>query len=244
MIATKQVKPNSLTESISAWKDLYSYKYQFKLINRSEPNSTFADDALRHAEECGCIKIYYPLALPTRQLRFLFICKNKSDYDRFKEQLSDNKILKNLYSVSNLTEFNITEVEDNLKKILKQEQDRMALNSPVKRRGRPSNRTYKEPSVAIYVDDYSKGSIRVPMEISDDLHESENTYGKTFQTGDRVYVTVNNRQGNVTKMVSDDVVEVEFEANGTYPARIDRYYVDEVELIDMDETVDELDDAF
>lgn len=62
---------------------------------------------------------------------------------------------------------------------------------------------------------------------------------KRFNNGDRVYVTVNNRQGNVTKMVSNDVVEVEFEANGTYPARIDRYYVDEVELIDMTPDLEE-----
>lgn len=62
---------------------------------------------------------------------------------------------------------------------------------------------------------------------------------KRFNNGDRVYVTVNNRQGTVTKMVSNDVVEVEFEANGTYPARIDRYYVDEVELIDMTPELDE-----
>ena len=238
----EEVKPNSLTESISSWKDLYSYKYQFKLINRSEPNSTFADDALRHAEKCGCVKIYYPLALSTRQLRFIFICKSESDYNRFKEQLSENKILRNLYSVSNLTEFNVTEVEDNLKKILKQEQDRIALNAPVKRRGRPNNRTYKEPSVAIYVDDYSKGSIRIPMEIRGDLHESEITSGKTFQTGDHVYVTVANRQGIITKLIGNDVVEVEFEGDFMRPARTDRYYTSELEKIDMSMSDDEYND--
>lgn len=74
---------------------------------------------------------------------------------------------------------------------------------------------------------------------ANDRHYLEEAAGKRFNNGDRVYVTVNNRQGTVTKMVSNDVVEVEFEANGTYPARIDRYYVDEVELIDMTPELDE-----
>ena len=75
---------------------------------------------------------------------------------------------------------------------------------------------------------------------ANDRHYLDEAAGKRFNNGDRVYVTVNNRQGNVTKMISNDVVEVEFEANGTYPARIDRYYVDEVELIFSDD----LDDDF
>lgn len=74
---------------------------------------------------------------------------------------------------------------------------------------------------------------------ANDRHYLEEAAGKRFNNGDRVYVTVNNRQGTVTKMISNDVVEVEFEANGTYPARIDRYYVDEVELIDMTPELDE-----
>lgn len=68
---------------------------------------------------------------------------------------------------------------------------------------------------------------------------NEETASRRFNPGDRVYVTVSNRQGTVNKMISDDVVEVEFEANGTYPARIDRYYVDEVRLLysdDLDES--------
>lgn len=69
---------------------------------------------------------------------------------------------------------------------------------------------------------------------------NEETASRRFNPGDRVYVTVSNRQGTVNKMISDDVVEVEFEANGTYPARIDRFYTDEVELIFSDD----LDDDF
>lgn len=74
---------------------------------------------------------------------------------------------------------------------------------------------------------------------ANDRHYLEEVAGKRFNNGDRVYVKVNNRQGTVTKMVSNDVVEVEFGAKGTYPARIDRYYVDEVELIDMTPELDE-----
>lgn len=71
------------------------------------------------------------------------------------------------------------------------------------------------------------------MMTANDSHYLEESATKKFNNGDRVYVTVSNRQGTVTKMISDDVVEVEFEANGTYPARIDRFYTSEVELIDM-----------
>ena len=63
---------------------------------------------------------------------------------------------------------------------------------------------------------------------------------KGFNNGDVVYVTVCNRQGRVRKMISPDVVEVELHDNGVYPERIDRYYVDEVEL----QYSDDLDDEF
>ena len=62
---------------------------------------------------------------------------------------------------------------------------------------------------------------------------------KRFNNGDVVYVTVCNRQGRVRKMISPDVVEVELHDNGVYPERIDRYYIDEVELQysnDLDES--------
>lgn len=63
---------------------------------------------------------------------------------------------------------------------------------------------------------------------------------ESFKPGDVVYVTVCNRQGRVRKMISPDVVEVELHDNGVYPERIDRYYVDEVEL----QYSDDLDDDF
>ena len=63
---------------------------------------------------------------------------------------------------------------------------------------------------------------------------------ESFKPGDVVYVTVCNRQGRVRKMISPDVVEVELHDNGIYPERIDRYYVDEVEL----QYSDDLDDEF
>ena len=63
---------------------------------------------------------------------------------------------------------------------------------------------------------------------------------ESFKPGDVVYVTVCNRQGRVRKMISPDVVEVELHDNGVYPERIDRYYVDEVEL----QYSDDLDDEF
>lgn len=62
---------------------------------------------------------------------------------------------------------------------------------------------------------------------------------ESFKPGDVVYVTVCNRQGRVRKMISPDVVEVELHDNGVYPERIDRYYVDEVELIDMTPDLEE-----
>lgn len=57
----------------------------------------------------------------------------------------------------------------------------------------------------------------------------------SFQPGDLVYVTVANRQGRVTRMINSDLVEVEMEDNGVYPARIDRYYTSDVELLGGDE---------
>lgn len=220
-----------LHESITDFKDLYTYKYQFQVIGKSEPNRTYGDDMLRHAEEFGCVKIYYPLDLPTRQTRFLYICKDADAYNAYQEFLNNDGILKHLYWLSPLKPFDASEVEDNLRSIYKKELDRLeAQTTGSRRRGRPSKPRFKEPSVAFYVDDYNKGDIRIPL--TDILTEST---VRRFNKGDRVYVTVNNRQGNVTKMVSSDVVEVEFEANGTYPARIDRYYVDEVELIFTDD---------
>lgn len=62
---------------------------------------------------------------------------------------------------------------------------------------------------------------------------------ESFKPGDHVYVTVANKQGRVTKMVSPDVVEVEID-DFLNPVRIDRFYTDEVELISSDD----LDDDF
>ena len=71
-----------------------------------------------------------------------------------------------------------------------------------------------------------------------DVELVESIVTEELKPGDRVYVTVSNRQGNVIKMVSDDVVEVELDG-GLYPARIDRFYVDEVKVLDMQPEVDD-----
>lgn len=74
------------------------------------------------------------------------------------------------------------------------------------------------------------------------LQASKNeSYENRFNPGDYVYVSVANRRGRVRKMISSDVVEVELDDNGVYPARIDRYYTDGVELIFSN---DDLDDDF
>ena len=71
-----------------------------------------------------------------------------------------------------------------------------------------------------------------------DVELVESVVTEELKPGDRVYVTVSNRQGNVIQMVNDDVVEVELDG-GLYPARIDRFYVDEVKLLDMQPEVDD-----
>jgi len=65
------------------------------------------------------------------------------------------------------------------------------------------------------------------------------TMNESFKAGDPVYVSVANRQGRVLKMISDDVVEVELESTFLYPARIDRYYTSEVELVNYDPDKDD-----
>ena len=65
------------------------------------------------------------------------------------------------------------------------------------------------------------------------------TMNESFKAGDPVYVSVANRQGRVLRMISDDVVEVELESTFLYPARIDRYYTSEVELVNYDPDKDD-----
>lgn len=73
------------------------------------------------------------------------------------------------------------------------------------------------------------------------LGEDSDEISRLFQPGDHVYVSVSNRSGRVIKMITPDLVEVELDGNGIYPARIDRFYTDSVELIGSDS---ELDDDF
>ena len=64
-------------------------------------------------------------------------------------------------------------------------------------------------------------------------HLVKEVISESFKPGDVVYVTVANKQGRVTKMVSPDVVEVEID-DFMNPVRTDRFYTDEVELIQSD----------
>lgn len=76
-----------------------------------------------------------------------------------------------------------------------------------------------------------------------DVELVEEVIRETLAPGDRVYVTVSNRQGHVLKLIGNDLVEVELDGNWLYPARIDTFYRNEVELIDMSpEFDDEFDD--
>ena len=101
-----------------------------------------------------------------------------------------------------------------------------------------------EEECAKYIDDNDIWSdAEVYMITPDDPHYLELTEDvrKRFNPGDHVYVTVANRGGHVIKMISDDVVEVELKETFLFPARIDRYYVEEVELIATDDLDDDED---
>lgn len=76
-----------------------------------------------------------------------------------------------------------------------------------------------------------------------DVELVESVVAEELKPGDLVYVTVSNRQGHVLKLIGNDLVEVELDGNWLYPARIDTFYRNEVELIDMSpEFDDEFDD--
>ncbi len=101
-----------------------------------------------------------------------------------------------------------------------------------------------EEECANYINDNELwNDAEVYMIKPDDRHYiHENTSMKKFQSGDHVYVTVANRGGRVLRMISDDVVEVELDETFLYPARIDRYYIEEVELIATEDDLDDNDD--
>ena len=66
----------------------------------------------------------------------------------------------------------------------------------------------------------------------------EDMNSNSINLGDTVRVKVaHNRIGTVTKLIGNDLIEVEFEAEGRYPARNDRYYISDVELLDNDLTI-------
>lgn len=72
-----------------------------------------------------------------------------------------------------------------------------------------------------------------------DVELVEEFIRETLAPGDRVYVTVSNRQGHVLKLIGDDLVEVELDGFGSYPTRIDTFYTSEVEKIDMSPDFDD-----
>lgn len=72
-----------------------------------------------------------------------------------------------------------------------------------------------------------------------DVELVEEVIRETLAPGDRVYVTVCNRQGHVLKLIGDDLVEVELDGFGPYPTRIDTFYTNEVEKIDMSPDFDD-----
>lgn len=72
-----------------------------------------------------------------------------------------------------------------------------------------------------------------------DVELVEEIIREKLAPGDRVYVTVSNRQGHVLKLIGDDLVEVELDGFGSYPTRIDTFYTSEVEKIDMSPDFDD-----
>lgn len=80
------------------------------------------------------------------------------------------------------------------------------------------------------------GEYGLNLNESKSIRESSDSNG--INLGDTVRVKVaNNRIGTVTKLIGNDLIEVEFEAEGRYPARNDRYYTSDVELLDNDLTI-------
>lgn len=81
----------------------------------------------------------------------------------------------------------------------------------------------KEEAVKAFID---------KQESKKETSEKTETKETELKKGDSVYLTSqdgpNKRVGKITKQISGDVVEVEFEAKGGSPARTDRYYIDEL----------------
>lgn len=81
----------------------------------------------------------------------------------------------------------------------------------------------KEEAVKAFID---------KQESKKEASEKTETKETGLKKGDSVYLTSqdgpNKRVGKITKQISGDVVEVEFEAKGGSPARTDRYYIDEL----------------
>lgn len=72
-----------------------------------------------------------------------------------------------------------------------------------------------------------------PVDKSFDEMEDETGMNKVqeeFKIGDIVRLRGQNRKGKISKIINDEVVEIEFPAEGNRPARNDRYYKDELKL--------------
>lgn len=82
-----------------------------------------------------------------------------------------------------------------------------------------------------YVGKYPRAIAKIKLKPwGDDVIIKEDMEHTDFKIGDEVFVIVSNRRGIVTK-VFDDKVEVEMPSNGTYPARTDVFYKENVELL-------------
>ena len=81
-----------------------------------------------------------------------------------------------------------------------------------------------------------------------DKKDSTKTDDSKLSKGDSVYLKSNEgpnkRIGKITKQISDDVVEVEFEAKGNLPARTDRYYIDELSKDKSEDSVEKEDKKY
>lgn len=82
------------------FEDLAQYSYQFRKSWKSAPNSTYSDDLLELAEKYNCLQIKYNDGYNNTK----FICKDESDYQKLKDALSQNKILKDFISLSEIRE--------------------------------------------------------------------------------------------------------------------------------------------
>lgn len=97
------------------WNDLYNYNYQFMYRWRGSPNPTYADDLLEYANLNGCIYLHINPAYGNR-FGSIFICKDKSSYDKLVNTIENNKILSGFFEFTPLTPFNVSNIVNILEK--------------------------------------------------------------------------------------------------------------------------------